>query len=108
MKITRQTRKKRAHEAAFDLPHDLVPHPRARQMAQATHRSVPAMSVDEIRSKAWQMRRSTIVPGTAILPTEANQQYIDAVYGYNVSKALLARSLGTAEDAVEKYLGGVK
>jgi len=49
MKITRQTRKKRAHEAAFDLPHDLVPHPRARQMAQATHRSVPAMSVDEIR-----------------------------------------------------------
>jgi outer membrane protein TolC len=40
--------------------------------------------------------------------TEANEQYIDAVYGYNVSKALLARSLGTAEDAVEKYLGGVK
>lgn len=75
MKFARLNRRKRAHEAAFDLPHDLVPHPRARQMAQATHRSVPTMSVDEIRSKAWQMRGSTIVPGTAILPMEANQQY---------------------------------
>lgn len=35
----------------------------------------------------------------------ANEQYIAALYGFNVSKALLARSLGTAEDAVEKYLG---
>ena len=40
--------------------------------------------------------------------TEANEQHIDALYGYNVSKALLAESLGTAEDALEKYLGGVK
>lgn len=38
--------------------------------------------------------------------TLANEQYISALYGYNVSKALLARSLGTAESAVEKYLGG--
>ena len=38
--------------------------------------------------------------------TLANEQYIAAVYGFNVSKALLARSLGTAEQAVEKYLGG--
>lgn len=75
MKTSRLTRKKRAREAAFDLPHDLVPHPRARQMAQATHRSVPAMSVEEIRSKAWQTWRSTIVPGTAILPNEALQNY---------------------------------
>ena len=40
--------------------------------------------------------------------TVANEQYIAALYGYNVSKALLARSLGSAEDAVERYLGGVK
>jgi outer membrane protein TolC len=40
--------------------------------------------------------------------TVANEQYIGALYGYNVAKALLARSLGTAENAVEKYLGGVK
>lgn len=38
--------------------------------------------------------------------TQANEQYIAALYGFNVSKALLARSLGTAETAVEKYLGG--
>jgi outer membrane protein TolC len=37
--------------------------------------------------------------------TEANEQYIAALYGYNVSKALLAQSLGTAENAVQKYLG---
>jgi outer membrane protein TolC len=38
--------------------------------------------------------------------TLANEQYIAALYGYNVSKAVLARSLGTAESAVERYLGG--
>jgi outer membrane protein TolC len=38
--------------------------------------------------------------------TLANEQYIAALYGYNVSKALLARSLGTAESAVERFLGG--
>jgi outer membrane protein TolC len=38
--------------------------------------------------------------------TLANEQYISALYGFNVSKALLARSLGTAESAVERFLGG--
>jgi outer membrane protein TolC len=38
--------------------------------------------------------------------TEANEQYIAALYGFSVAKALLARSVGTAESAVEKYLGG--
>ena len=38
--------------------------------------------------------------------TLANEQYIGALYGYNVSKALLAQSLGSAEQAVEQYLGG--
>jgi outer membrane protein TolC len=36
----------------------------------------------------------------------ASEQYIAAFYGYNVSKALLARSLGDAETAVRRYLGG--
>jgi outer membrane protein TolC len=35
----------------------------------------------------------------------ANEQYISAFYGYNVSKAVLARSLGDAEAAVRRYLG---
>jgi outer membrane protein TolC len=36
----------------------------------------------------------------------ANEQYIDALYAYNVSKAALARALGVAEEAVHQYLGG--
>jgi outer membrane protein TolC len=37
---------------------------------------------------------------------QASEQYIAALYGFNVAKAMLARSLGSAEDAVAKYLGG--
>jgi len=36
----------------------------------------------------------------------ANEQYIGGLYGYNVSKASLARALGVAEEAVRQYLGG--
>jgi outer membrane protein TolC len=36
------------------------------------------------------------------------EQYIGALYGYNVAKALLARGLGIAEDAVRQFLGGVR
>ena len=36
----------------------------------------------------------------------ASEQYISALYDFNVAKAMLARSLGTAEEAVAKYLGG--
>jgi outer membrane protein TolC len=36
----------------------------------------------------------------------ASDQYINAVYDVNIAKAVLAQSLGTAEDAVRKYLGG--
>lgn len=36
----------------------------------------------------------------------ASEQYIAALYGFNVSKAVLAQSLGGAEDAVARYLGG--
>ncbi|MBI4887340.1 MAG: TolC family protein [Acidobacteria bacterium] len=38
--------------------------------------------------------------------TLASEQYIGALYGFNVSKALLARSLGAAETTVGSYLGG--
>jgi outer membrane protein TolC len=36
----------------------------------------------------------------------ANEQYIDALFGYNLSKAVLGRALGTVEEAIAKYLGG--
>ena len=36
----------------------------------------------------------------------ATDQYISAVYGVNIARALLAQSVGTAEDAVRRYLGG--
>ena len=36
----------------------------------------------------------------------ASEQYIGALYSFNVAKAVLARSLGTAEEAVQRYLGG--
>jgi outer membrane protein TolC len=38
----------------------------------------------------------------------AAEQYIDALYSYNVSKAALARSFGAAEEAVRRYLGGTR
>ena len=37
--------------------------------------------------------------------TLANEQYIEALYGFNVAKALLARSLGNGEETVQKILG---
>ncbi len=39
---------------------------------------------------------------------EASEQHISALYGYNVSKALLARGLGIAELAARQTLGGVR
>lgn len=38
----------------------------------------------------------------------ASEQYINALYSYNVSKAVLARNLGDAEQAVRRYLGGLR
>jgi outer membrane protein TolC len=37
--------------------------------------------------------------------TTADEQYIDALLGFDVSKAVLARSLGDAEAAVQRILG---
>jgi len=36
----------------------------------------------------------------------AGEQYIASLYGFNVSKAALARAIGVAEEAVRNYLGG--
>jgi outer membrane protein TolC len=36
----------------------------------------------------------------------SDEQYINALYGFNLSKAALARALGVAEQAVHDYLGG--
>jgi outer membrane protein TolC len=38
----------------------------------------------------------------------ANEQHIRALYMFNVSKALLARGLGSAEEATRRYLGGTR
>lgn len=35
----------------------------------------------------------------------AEEQYISALYGFNIAKALLARSVGGGPDAVERFLG---
>jgi outer membrane protein TolC len=36
----------------------------------------------------------------------ASEQFISAEYGFNLAKAMLARALGSAEDAVRTVLGG--
>lgn len=38
----------------------------------------------------------------------SSEQYIGALYSYNVAKALLARDLGVAEDIARQLLGGVR
>ena len=38
----------------------------------------------------------------------ASEQYIAALYGFNVAKAVLARGLGAAEEATRQYLGGIR
>ena len=38
----------------------------------------------------------------------SSEQYIAALYSYNISKALLARGIGIAEAAARQYLGGVR
>src|SRR5581483_1536972 len=39
---------------------------------------------------------------------ESSEQYISALYSFNVAKALLARGLGIAEEAARQFLGGVR
>lgn len=39
---------------------------------------------------------------------ESTEQYIAALYGFNVAKALLARGLGVAEQAARQYFGGIR
>ena len=38
----------------------------------------------------------------------ASEQYINAVYSFNIAKALLARDLGVAEELARQVLGGVR
>jgi hypothetical protein len=35
-----------------------------------------------------------------------NEQFIDATYGFLMAKAMLAGSLGIAEEEIKRYLGG--
>ena len=87
MKALRQTTKKRARESAFELPHGLVSHPRAREMARRVHGRASAMTVDEIRAKVRQSWRATVVPGTAVIANTALQNY--AMYPRSVYADLL-------------------
>jgi hypothetical protein len=36
----------------------------------------------------------------------ANEQYISALYGYDLAKGALIRGVGTAEQTLRQYLGG--
>ena len=38
--------------------------------------------------------------------TLAEEQYISALYGFNIAKALLARSVGSSPEDVERFLSG--
>ena len=38
----------------------------------------------------------------------SSEQYISALYSFNIAKALLARGMGIAEAAARQYLGGVR
>ena len=84
MKFDRPARKKRATDAPFDLPHDLVPHPRAWQMAACSPHQRPAMSIEEMRLRVWQLRGASIVPGTAVLANaghpERDSYFARAIY----------------------------
>ena len=38
----------------------------------------------------------------------ANEQYISALYGYDLAKGALIRGVGTAEATLRQYLGGTR
>lgn len=38
----------------------------------------------------------------------ASEQYIAALYGFNIAKAVLARGMGIAEEAARQYIGGIR
>ena len=38
----------------------------------------------------------------------ASEQYISALYGFNIAKAVLARGMGIAEEAARQYIGGMR
>lgn len=38
----------------------------------------------------------------------SSEQYIGALYGFNIAKAVLARSMGIAERTADTYLGGIR
>ena len=46
--------------------------------------------------------------GTIEAVSVANERYITALYLNSVGKAVLARDLGTAEQAVRQFLGGAR
>jgi outer membrane protein TolC len=70
-------------------------------------RDVAQMTLDQSRDRfAAGVANNVEVVQAQEGVSRANEQYIDALYLYNVGKAVLARDLGDAEAAVRRYLGG--
>jgi outer membrane protein TolC len=70
-------------------------------------RSVAEMTLTQSRDRfAAGIANNVEVVQAQEAVSRANEQYINALYLYNVGKAVLARDLGDAEQAVRRYLGG--
>ncbi len=78
------------------------------QLQVATRaRDVAEMSLAQARDRfAAGVANNVEVVQAQEAVSRANEQYINALYSYNVGKAVLARNLGDAEQAVRRYLGG--
>ena len=60
---------KRAHDEI-----DVVPHPRAREMARRAHGRATHMSAAQIQAKVWRLSAGTILPETAVLANVERQR----------------------------------
>ncbi len=65
MKRKLAAERKRLTCQAVDLPHDLVPHPRARQMATVAKHRQAHLRADEIRVRSWHLHGQVFLPETA-------------------------------------------
>lgn len=65
MKRKLAAQRKRLTCQAVDLPHDLVPHPRARQMATIAKQRKTHLRADEIRARSWHLHGEVFLPETA-------------------------------------------
>ena len=82
----------------------------AEQLQVATRaRDLPSQQLEQARDRfsAGVTNNLEVVQAQQAVAL-ASEQYIQALYGYNVAKALLARGLGIAEAATRQLLEGVR